>query len=210
MELCLAAGTPRVSPWVAVVALGVVVLWTLVAGGHCGWPCCPCGLLWCPLGVVFVVTTGGQWCHHVWLQHHHGWPQCHPQPSCPPQPPGATIPRVLVSLCCPFAPQLQHSHGDRSSPSPTCLFPRVSPANPAMGTKAIRFVGLILPHVPKPGSPRCCCRAGGPCPPAAPQSPLPSQGTGALFRIRLAGGTAPCTYLSPQDPRPLCHPAIDR
>ncbi|NWZ74109.1 UBP43 hydrolase, partial [Acrocephalus arundinaceus] len=33
-------------------------------------------------------------------------------------------------------------------------------------------------------------------------------GTGALFRIRLAGGS--CTYLSPQDPRPLCHPAIDR
>ncbi|XP_062362529.1 ubiquitin carboxyl-terminal hydrolase 43 [Cinclus cinclus] len=42
------------------------------------------------------------------------------------------------------------------------------------------------------------------------ESPLPAQGTGALFRIRLAGGSAPCTYLSPQDPRPLCHPAIDR
>ncbi|NWS41126.1 UBP43 hydrolase, partial [Probosciger aterrimus] len=37
-----------------------------------------------------------------------------------------------------------------------------------------------------------------------------AQGTGALFRIRLAGGSAPCTYLSPQDPRPLCHPAINR
>ncbi|NWW77931.1 UBP43 hydrolase, partial [Climacteris rufus] len=37
-----------------------------------------------------------------------------------------------------------------------------------------------------------------------------AQGTGALFRIRLAGSSAPCTYLSPQDPRPLCHPAIDR
>ncbi|XP_074967778.1 ubiquitin carboxyl-terminal hydrolase 43 [Phalacrocorax aristotelis] len=36
------------------------------------------------------------------------------------------------------------------------------------------------------------------------------QGAGALFRIRLAGGSAPCAYLSPQDPRPLCHPAIDR
>ncbi|NWT77902.1 UBP43 hydrolase, partial [Lanius ludovicianus] len=36
------------------------------------------------------------------------------------------------------------------------------------------------------------------------------QGTGALFQIRLAEGAAPCTYLSPQDPRPLCHPAIDR
>ncbi|KAM4674531.1 ubiquitin carboxyl-terminal hydrolase 43 [Amazona ochrocephala] len=37
-----------------------------------------------------------------------------------------------------------------------------------------------------------------------------AEGTGALFRIRLAGGSAPCTYLSPQDPHPLCHPAIDR
>ncbi|NXU98908.1 UBP43 hydrolase, partial [Cettia cetti] len=36
------------------------------------------------------------------------------------------------------------------------------------------------------------------------------QGVGALFRIRLSGGSPPCTYLSPQDPRPLCHPAIDR
>ncbi|NXX44696.1 UBP43 hydrolase, partial [Tricholaema leucomelas] len=31
-----------------------------------------------------------------------------------------------------------------------------------------------------------------------------------LFRIRLAEGMEPCTYLSPQDPHPLCHPAIDR
>ncbi|KAM9222135.1 ubiquitin carboxyl-terminal hydrolase 43 [Leptosomus discolor] len=37
-----------------------------------------------------------------------------------------------------------------------------------------------------------------------------AQGTGPLFRIRLAGGSDPCTYLSPQDPRPLCHPAVDR
>ncbi|KAM6297487.1 LOW QUALITY PROTEIN: ubiquitin carboxyl-terminal hydrolase 43 [Aegotheles albertisi] len=37
-----------------------------------------------------------------------------------------------------------------------------------------------------------------------------AQGAGALFRIRVAGGSAPCAYLSPQDPRPLCHPAIDR
>ncbi|KAM9258133.1 ubiquitin carboxyl-terminal hydrolase 43 [Cariama cristata] len=36
------------------------------------------------------------------------------------------------------------------------------------------------------------------------------QGTGTLFRIRLAGGSVPCAYLSPQDPRPLCHPAVDR
>ncbi|NXS41142.1 UBP43 hydrolase, partial [Balaeniceps rex] len=37
-----------------------------------------------------------------------------------------------------------------------------------------------------------------------------AQGAGVLFRIRLAGGSAPCAYLSPQDPRPLCHPAVDR
>ncbi|NXD87974.1 UBP43 hydrolase, partial [Halcyon senegalensis] len=37
-----------------------------------------------------------------------------------------------------------------------------------------------------------------------------AQGPGALFRIRLAGGAEPCAYLSPQDPRPLCHPAVDR
>ncbi|NXX55884.1 UBP43 hydrolase, partial [Scopus umbretta] len=37
-----------------------------------------------------------------------------------------------------------------------------------------------------------------------------AQGAGALFRIRLAGCSAPCAYLSPQDPRPLCHPAVDR
>ncbi|KFP05433.1 Ubiquitin carboxyl-terminal hydrolase 43, partial [Calypte anna] len=37
-----------------------------------------------------------------------------------------------------------------------------------------------------------------------------AQGSGTLFRIRLAGGSSPCPYLSPQDPRPLCHPAIDR
>ncbi|KAF1642432.1 Ubiquitin carboxyl-terminal hydrolase 43, partial [Eudyptes chrysocome] len=51
---------------------------------------------------------------------------------------------------------------------------------------------------------------GGSAPQPAPQPPLPLQGAGALFRIRLAGGSAPCAYLSPQDPRPLCHPAIDR
>ncbi|NXF89960.1 UBP43 hydrolase, partial [Eubucco bourcierii] len=38
-----------------------------------------------------------------------------------------------------------------------------------------------------------------------------AQGMGVpLFRIRLAEGMEPCTYLSPQDPHPLCHPAIDR
>ncbi|NWU94105.1 UBP43 hydrolase, partial [Upupa epops] len=39
---------------------------------------------------------------------------------------------------------------------------------------------------------------------------LRGQDAGALFRISLAGGLEPCPYLSPQDPRPLCHPAIDR
>ncbi|NXO05329.1 UBP43 hydrolase, partial [Rhinopomastus cyanomelas] len=39
---------------------------------------------------------------------------------------------------------------------------------------------------------------------------LRGQGAEALFRIRLAGGSEPCPYLSPQDPRPLCHPAVDR
>ncbi|XP_033923556.1 ubiquitin carboxyl-terminal hydrolase 43 isoform X2 [Melopsittacus undulatus] len=42
------------------------------------------------------------------------------------------------------------------------------------------------------------------------QGEVQAKGTGALFRIRLAGGSDPCTYLSPQDPRPLCHPAVDR
>ncbi|NXI62332.1 UBP43 hydrolase, partial [Anseranas semipalmata] len=37
-----------------------------------------------------------------------------------------------------------------------------------------------------------------------------AQGAGTLFRIRVAGDAAPGTYLSPQDARPLCHPAIDR
>ncbi|NWI63826.1 UBP43 hydrolase, partial [Todus mexicanus] len=39
---------------------------------------------------------------------------------------------------------------------------------------------------------------------------LRAEGPGALFRIRLAEGAEPCAYLSPQDPRPLCHPAVDR
>nr|XP_047931934.1 ubiquitin carboxyl-terminal hydrolase 43 [Anser cygnoides] len=37
-----------------------------------------------------------------------------------------------------------------------------------------------------------------------------AQGAGTLFRLRVAGDTAPGTYLSPQDARPLCHPAVDR
>ncbi|XP_061867172.1 ubiquitin carboxyl-terminal hydrolase 43, partial [Colius striatus] len=39
---------------------------------------------------------------------------------------------------------------------------------------------------------------------------LPPQGTRGLFRICLAGGSGPSTYLCPQDPHPLCHPAVDR
>ncbi|XP_066836121.1 ubiquitin carboxyl-terminal hydrolase 43 isoform X3 [Anser cygnoides] len=37
-----------------------------------------------------------------------------------------------------------------------------------------------------------------------------AQGAGTLFRLRVAGDAAPGTYLSPQDARPLCHPAVDR
>ncbi|XP_071881999.1 ubiquitin carboxyl-terminal hydrolase 43 isoform X4 [Anas platyrhynchos] len=47
----------------------------------------------------------------------------------------------------------------------------------------------------------------------APLRPLMrsgAQGSGTLFRLRVAGDAAPGTYLSPQDARPLCHPAIDR
>ncbi|NWH66322.1 UBP43 hydrolase, partial [Geococcyx californianus] len=41
-------------------------------------------------------------------------------------------------------------------------------------------------------------------------SHCPPQGAGSLFHIRLAGGSTPCPYLSPRDPHPLCHPAVDR
>ncbi|CAM4556283.1 ubiquitin carboxyl-terminal hydrolase 43 [Lepidochelys kempii] len=36
------------------------------------------------------------------------------------------------------------------------------------------------------------------------------QGVGDLFRVRVAGGSVACSYLSPQDSRPLYHPAVDR
>uniref|UniRef100_A0A7M4EL36 ubiquitinyl hydrolase 1 n=1 Tax=Crocodylus porosus TaxID=8502 RepID=A0A7M4EL36_CROPO len=36
------------------------------------------------------------------------------------------------------------------------------------------------------------------------------QSAGVLFRVRVAGGSVACSYLSPQDSRPLYHPAIDR
>ncbi|NXD10633.1 UBP43 hydrolase, partial [Nothocercus nigrocapillus] len=41
-------------------------------------------------------------------------------------------------------------------------------------------------------------------------SPSLLQDAGALFRIRVAGSSVGCSYLSPQDTRPLCHPAVDR
>ncbi|KAJ8404243.1 hypothetical protein AAFF_G00340160 [Aldrovandia affinis] len=36
------------------------------------------------------------------------------------------------------------------------------------------------------------------------------QNAGVLFKIRVIGGSASCSYLSPQDGRPLCHSAVDR
>ncbi|XP_055368199.1 ubiquitin carboxyl-terminal hydrolase 43a isoform X2 [Betta splendens] len=37
-----------------------------------------------------------------------------------------------------------------------------------------------------------------------------AQNVGVLFKIRVVGGSAAYSYLSPQDSRPLCHPAVDR
>ncbi|XP_029286184.1 ubiquitin carboxyl-terminal hydrolase 43-like [Cottoperca gobio] len=37
-----------------------------------------------------------------------------------------------------------------------------------------------------------------------------AQNAGVLFKIRVVGGTATYSYLSPQDSRPLYHPAVDR
>ncbi|XP_074545899.1 ubiquitin carboxyl-terminal hydrolase 43a isoform X2 [Halichoeres trimaculatus] len=37
-----------------------------------------------------------------------------------------------------------------------------------------------------------------------------AQNAGVLFRIRVVGGSAAYSYLSPQDSRPLYHPAVDR
>nr|XP_015211619.1 PREDICTED: ubiquitin carboxyl-terminal hydrolase 43 isoform X1 [Lepisosteus oculatus] len=37
-----------------------------------------------------------------------------------------------------------------------------------------------------------------------------TQNAGILFKIRVVGGSAAYSYLSPQDSRPLCHPAVDR
>ncbi|XP_026877730.2 ubiquitin carboxyl-terminal hydrolase 43a [Electrophorus electricus] len=41
-------------------------------------------------------------------------------------------------------------------------------------------------------------------------SGTPAQNAGVLFRIRVVGGSASCSYLSPHDNMPLCHPAVDR
>uniref|UniRef100_A0A672FZJ6 ubiquitinyl hydrolase 1 n=1 Tax=Salarias fasciatus TaxID=181472 RepID=A0A672FZJ6_SALFA len=37
-----------------------------------------------------------------------------------------------------------------------------------------------------------------------------AQNAGMLFKIRVVGGSSSYNYLSPQDSRPLCHPAVDR
>jgi len=34
--------------------------------------------------------------------------------------------------------------------------------------------------------------------------------TTELFNMRVVGGSASCSYLSPNDSRPLCHPTVDR
>ncbi|XP_073809189.1 ubiquitin carboxyl-terminal hydrolase 43a isoform X1 [Danio rerio] len=34
--------------------------------------------------------------------------------------------------------------------------------------------------------------------------------TTELFKVRVVGGSASCSYLSPHDSRPLCHPTVDR
>ncbi|NXW05096.1 UBP43 hydrolase, partial [Fregetta grallaria] len=90
--------------------------------------------------------------------------------------------RILLLLCnaAGDGPQLA-----RYLPAPPALCPRAALASTAPGGR-----GAGCP--PQPGVPRC------------------PQGAGALFRVRLAGGSAPCAYLSPQDPHPLCHPAVDR
>ncbi|KAG8507115.1 Ubiquitin carboxyl-terminal hydrolase 43 [Galemys pyrenaicus] len=42
------------------------------------------------------------------------------------------------------------------------------------------------------------------------KSEAPIQNPGSLFSIRVVGVSLPCSYLSPQDSRPLCHWAVDR
>lgn len=187
----------------------------VVDAGGSGWPCCLCGWLWWPYGLS-CCPVGGQWCHHGWPHHRHGWPWCHPaptseppQPNYPPHYPGA-----LVSPCHPFAPPPGHTTTSGAGHPPS---PRPHPHGGPLtawprGPKKSDFIFvLFLSPVTKHGSPWVLREGrGASAPHPAPQPPVPSQGAGALFRIRLAGGTGPCAYLSPQDPRPLCHPAVDR
>ncbi|KAM4823501.1 ubiquitin carboxyl-terminal hydrolase 43 isoform X2 [Urocitellus parryii] len=42
------------------------------------------------------------------------------------------------------------------------------------------------------------------------RSEAPAQNLGSLFSIRVVGLSLACSYLSPQDSRPLCHWAVDR
>lgn len=42
------------------------------------------------------------------------------------------------------------------------------------------------------------------------KSEPPIQNSGPLFSIRVVGLSVPCSYLSPQDSRPLCHWTVDR
>lgn len=42
------------------------------------------------------------------------------------------------------------------------------------------------------------------------RSEVPAQDVGTLFSIRVVGLSLACSYLSPQDSRPLCHWAVDR
>uniref|UniRef100_A0A4W5LUS3 Uncharacterized protein n=1 Tax=Hucho hucho TaxID=62062 RepID=A0A4W5LUS3_9TELE len=37
-----------------------------------------------------------------------------------------------------------------------------------------------------------------------------AQNAGLLFKVRVVGGSASYSYLSPQDGHPLFHPAVDR
>lgn len=193
-------GWPTVSLWVVVVALGVAVL-MLVADGSPGVAVLPLWVVIFTLQAVSGVTMGG-----------HSATQLPPQPSHPPQHAGATIPQGLGSPCCPFAPPATPQPAGWAIPQPCVPVPTGVPCQPGhRDQRNLIFGGFFLSCVTMHASPQVLLESrGGSAPQPAPQPPLPLQGAGALFRIRLAGGSAPCTYLSPQDPRPLCHPAVDR
>lgn len=183
------------------------------------------------LCVASGVTVGGQWCPSEWLgclwvvalslqvatvspwaatvlpssrsraapaQPHSPVPRCH-------HPKGTGVPEPPL---CPLAtPQ----PGGQVIPQPHIPIPAGVPCHPSHGDQRNLVWGAFFVLCHKAQVPTDDARGqGGLCPPPAPQPPLPLQGAGALFRIRLVGGSAPCAYLSPQDPRPLCHPAIDR